>query len=88
MVMAQVEERKKKSVCRKRDYQRGEDGFGDGGKGDAPISSSCWFYRIRSAQSLVLSPDGALQDVIILNTDFGLASLLFQYIVLLCLSTY
>ena len=54
---------------------------GTEGKGDAPKSSACWFYRIRAAQSAVRSPDYALRDVINFAAKFGLSYLLFQCVV-------
>ena len=56
-------------------------GEGTEGKGDAPNSSACWFYRIRAAQSAVRSPDDALRDVIKSTPKFGLSYLLLQCVV-------
>ena len=42
----------------------GKTGVGTEGKGDTPKFNSCWFYRMRSAQSVVRSPDGDFDPAI------------------------
>lgn len=42
----------------------GKTGVGTERKGDSPRFNSCWFYHIRSAQSVVRSPDGDFDPAI------------------------